>query len=273
MQRIMGMARKAITEYDMIQNGDRVAVGVSGGKDSVALTMALHWLRRFIGIDYEVVAITLDPCFGGVECDYSPLAELFEREGIEYVIKRTNIGRVVFDVREETNPCSLCAKMRRGALHDTAKELGCNKIALGHHFNDVIETTVMSMFYGSQLQAMPPMLHSTSFPGMTLIRPMYCIREEDILAWKRYNELEFIQCACRFTENCTMCDNGGGGSKRQETKILLRRLKRDNPNIENSIFRSIHAVALDTMPGYKSEGVEHSFLERFHAQEEAFNEE
>ena len=154
-----------------------------------------------------------------------------------------------------------------------AKELGCNKIALGHHFNDVIETTVMSMFYGSQMQAMPPKLHSTSFPGMTLIRPMYCIREEDILAWKRYNDLEFIQCACRFTENCTMCDNGGGGSKRQETKILLRRLKRDNPNIENSIFRSIHAVALDTMPGYKSEGVEHSFLERFHAQEEAFNEE
>ena len=158
-------------------------------------------------------------------------------------------------------------------MNDKAKELGCNKIALGHHFNDVIETTVMSMFYGSQLQAMPPMLHSTSFPGMTLIRPMYCIREEDILAWKRYNELEFIQCACRFTENCTMCDNGGGGSKRQETKILLRRLKRDNPNIENSIFRSIHAVALDTIPGYKSEGVEHSFLERFHAQEEAFNEE
>ena len=130
----------------------------------------------------------------------------------------------------------------------------------------------MSMFYGSQLQAMPPKLHSTSFPGMTLIRPMYCIHEEDILAWKRYNELEFIQCACRFTENCTMCDNGGGGSKRQEVKTLLRRLKRDNPNIENSIFRSIHAVALDTMPGYKSEGVEHSFLERFNAMETASDE-
>lgn len=118
---------------------------------------------------------------------------------------------------------------------------------------------------------MPPKLHSTSFPGMTLIRPMYCIREEDILAWKRYNELEFIQCACRFTENCTMCDNGGGGSKRQEIKTLLRRLKRENPNIENSIFRSIHAVALDTMPGYKSEGVEHSFLERFNEKEQEFH--
>ena len=153
--------------------------------------------------------------------------------------------------------------MRRGYLYKKAQELGCNKIALGHHFNDVIETTVMSMFYGSQLQAMPPKLHSTNFPGMVLIRPLYCVREEDIIAWKRYNDLEFIQCACRFTENCTTCDNGGGGSKRQEVKVLLRRLKRDNPNIENSIFRSIHGVALDTMPGYKTEGQEHSFLERF----------
>lgn len=126
----------------------------------------------------------------------------------------------------------------------------------------------MSMFYGSQLQATPPKLHSTNFPGMTLIRPMYCIREDDIIAWRRYNELEFIQCACRFTEACTICDNGGGGSKRQEVKVLLRRLMRDNPNIENSIFRSIHAVSLDTMPGYKSEGVEHSFLERFDRVEE-----
>ena len=127
----------------------------------------------------------------------------------------------------------------------------------------------MSMFYGSQMQAMPPKLHSTNFPGMTLIRPLYCIREDDIIAWRRYNDLEFIQCACRFTEACTICDNGGGGSKRQEVKVLLRRLMRDNPNIENSIFRSIHSVALDTMPGYKSEGVEHSFLERFDRQEEA----
>ena len=196
------------------------------------------------------------------------------RAKIEENAALLNIPIQIFDTNifavtehEPKNCCYLCARMRRGHLYSKAKELGCNKIALGHHFNDVIETTVMSMFYGSQLQAMPPMLHSTSFPGMTLIRPMYCIREEDILAWKRYNDLEFIQCACRFTENCTMCDNGGGGSKRQEVKILLRRLKRDNPNIENSIFRSIHAVALDTMPGYKSEGVEHSFLERFHAME------
>ena len=163
----------------------------------------------------------------------------------------------------EENPCYLCARMRRGHLYSKAQALGCNKIALGHHRNDVIETVVMSMFYGSQLQSMPPKLHSANFEGMELIRPMYCIREEDILAWKRYNELEFIQCACRFTANCTLCDNGGGGSKRQEIKTLLRRLSRDNPDLETSIFNSVHAVCLDTMAGYKSKGVKHSFLERY----------
>ena len=177
----------------------------------------------------------------------------------------------IFDVanNSDKSPCYLCARMRRGPpIQEGARNLAVIK-SLGHHFNDVIETTVMSMFYGSRLQAMPPKLHSTNFPGMTLIRPMYCIRAEDIIAWRRYNELEFIQCACRFTEACTICDNGGGGSKRQEVKILLRRLMRDNPNIENSIFRSIHAVSLDTMPGYKTEGEEHSFLERFDRIEEA----
>jgi tRNA(Ile)-lysidine synthase TilS/MesJ len=153
--------------------------------------------------------------------------------------------------------------MRRGHLYKKAQDLGCNKIALGHHFNDVIETTLISMFYGSQLQSMPPKLHSTNFPGMELIRPMYCIHEEHILAWKRYNDLEFIQCACRFTENCTMCDNGGGGSKRQEIKTLIRRLKRDNPNIEKSIFNSIHSVCLDTMVGFKTKGEKHSFLDTY----------
>jgi tRNA(Ile)-lysidine synthase TilS/MesJ len=155
--------------------------------------------------------------------------------------------------------------MRRGHLYSKAKELGCNKIALGHHFNDVVETTVMGMFYGSQLQAMLPKLHSQNFEGMELIRPLYCVHEEDILAWKRYNDLSFIQCACRFTENCTVCDNGGGGSKRQEVKLLLRRLKQNSPDIEKSIFNSIHTVALDTFPGYKQKGVEHSFLDNYDA--------
>ena len=195
-------------------------------------------LQRHSDVPFELVFLVMDPGYN--EINRQKIESNAELLHIPVTIFESNIFSVANNT--DKNPCYLCARMRRGHLYSKAKELGCNKIALGHHFNDVIETTVMSMFYGSQLQAMPPMLHSTSFPGMTLIRPMYCIREEDILAWKRYNELEFIQCACRFTENCTMCDNGGGGSKRQETKILLRRLKRDNPNIENSIFRSIHAV-------------------------------
>ena len=258
----------AVKKYELIQAGDKIAVCISGGKDSMLMAKLFQELKLHNKYPFEVKFLVMDP-------GYSPAnRQIIEgnlrRLGIEAEIFETDIFGSVYNV--EKSPCYLCARMRRGYLYSFAQKLGCNKIALGHHFNDVIETTVMSMFYGSQLQAMPPKLHSTSFPGMTLIRPMYCIHEEDILAWKRYNELEFIQCACRFTENCTMCDNGGGGSKRQEVKTLLRRLKRDNPNIENSIFRSIHAVALDTMPGYKSEGVEHSFLERFNAMEAASDE-
>ena len=155
----------------------------------------------------------------------------------------------------------MCAKMRRGALNDVLLSLGCNKIALGHHFSDVVETTVMGMFYGSQLQAMPPKLRSRNFPGMELIRPMYCIHEDDIIAWQRYNGLEFIQCACRFTERAAAHSSDGSSSKRQEVKLLLRELRRKNPDIEKSIFHSIHSVCLDTMVGYKSGGVEHTFAD------------
>ena len=255
-------------DYRLVNAGDRIAVCISGGKDSFLLAKCMQQLQKHSDVPFELEFLCMDP-------GYRPENRaMIERNaalmGVPLHIFETDIFDTVVNI--EQSPCYLCARMRRGHLYKNARALGCNKIALGHHFNDVIETTVMSMFYGSQLQAMPPKLHSTSFPGMTLIRPMYCIHEEDILAWKRYNELEFIQCACRFTENCTMCDNGGGGSKRQEVKTLLRRLKRDNPNIENSIFRSIHAVALDTMPGYKSEGVEHSFLERFNAMEAASDE-
>ena len=259
---------KAIRQYELVKPNDRIAVCMSGGKDSMLMAKLFQELQRYTKFPFSVEYLVMDP-------GYSPenrrvIEENARKLNIPIHIFESNIFDYVYNV--DRSPCYLCARMRRGHLYDYARRRGCNKIALGHHFNDVIETTVMSMFYGSQLQAMPPKLHSTSFPGMTLIRPMYCIHEEDILAWKRYNELEFIQCACRFTENCTMCDNGGGGSKRQEVKTLLRRLKRDNPNIENSIFRSIHAVALDTMPGYKSEGVEHSFLERFNAMEAASDE-
>ena len=258
----------AVKQYDLIAPGDRIAACISGGKDSMLMAKLLQLLQRHSDVPFELVYLVMDPGYNAVN------RQKIEQNAALLHIPVTIFSTDIFEITSTAgqSPCYLCARMRRGYLYSKARELGCNKIALGHHFSDVVETTVMSMFYGSQLQAMPPMLHSTSFPGMTLIRPMYCIREEDILAWKRYNDLEFIQCACRFTENCTMCDNGGGGSKRQEVKTLLRRLKRDNPNIENSIFRSIHAVALDTMPGYKSEGVEHSFLERFNAMEAASDE-
>lgn len=255
----------AVKRYELIRAGDRIAVCISGGKDSMLMAKLLQELQKHSDVPFELVFLVMDPGYNAA--NRKQIEENAALLQIPVTIFESNIFSVANGT--EKNPCYLCARMRRGHLYSKAKELGCNKIALGHHFNDVIETTVMSMFYGSQLQAMPPMLHSTNFPGMTLIRPLYCIREEDILAWVRYNGLEFIQCACRFTENLTTTDSGTSSSKRQEIKLLLRRLKQDNPNIENSIFRSIHSVALDTMPGYKSEGVEHSFLERFYAHEQA----
>lgn len=249
----------AVRQYQLIQPGDKIAVCISGGKDSMLMAKLMQLLQRYSEVPFEVVFLVMDPGYNEIN------RNKIESNAALLHIPITVFETDVFEVanNSEKNPCYLCARMRRGYLYSKAQSLGCNKIALGHHFNDVIETTVMSMFYGSQMQAMLPKLHSTNFAGMELIRPLYCIHEEDILAWKQYNDLEFIQCACRFTEACTICDNGGGGSKRQEIKVLLRRLMRDNPNIENSIFRSIHAVALDTMPGYKTEGEEHSFLERF----------
>ena len=249
----------AVKRYELIQAGDKIAVCISGGKDSMLMAKLMQELQRHSEVPYELEFLVMDPGYN-----------TRNRQKIESNAALMNIPITVFETnifdvanQAEKNPCYLCARMRRGHLYKKAQQLGCNKIALGHHFNDVIETTVMSMFYGSQLQAMPPKLHSTNFPGMTLIRPLYCIREEDILAWCRYNNLEFIQSACRFTENMTVSACGSSSSKRQETKLLLRQLRQTNPNIENSIFRSIHAVALDTMPGFKSEGQEHSFLERF----------
>ena len=245
----------AVRQYQLIQPGDRIAVCISGGKDSMLMAKLMQLLQRYSEVPFEVVFLVMDPGYNEIN------RNKIESNAALLHIPITVFETDVFEVanNSEKNPCYLCARMRRGYLYSKAQSLGCNKIALGHHFNDVIETTVMSMFYGSQMQAMLPKLHSTNFEGMELIRPLYCIHEEDILAWKQYNDLEFIQCACRFTENCTMCDNGGGGSKRQEVKILLRRLRRDNPNIE----RSIHSVNLDMMPGYKTGGVLHSFLENY----------
>ena len=250
---------EAVQQYELISAGDKIAVCISGGKDSMLMAKLMQMLQRISEVPFELVFLVMDPGYNEIN------RKKIESNAALLHIPITVFESDIFAVANSTdkNPCYLCARMRRGHLYNKAKELGCNKIALGHHFSDVIETTLIGMFFGSQLQAMMPKLHSQNFEGMELIRPMYCINEEDILAWKRYNDLEFIQCACRFTENCTMCDNGGGGSKRQEVKNLIRRLKRDNPTIERSIFNSIHAVCLDTFPAYKKDGERHSFLETY----------
>ena len=250
---------KAIREYELVQDGDKIAVCISGGKDSMLMAKLFQELSRHGKKNFEVVFLVMNPGYN--EINYQTIKDNAQILNVPITVFESDIFNIV--ASEEQSPCYLCARMRRGYLYSKAKELGCNKIALGHHYDDVIETILMGMLYGAQVQTMMPKLHSTNFEGMELIRPLYCIHEEDILAWKQYNDLEFIQCACRFTENCTMCDNGGGGSKRQEVKILLRRLRRDNPNIERSIFNSIHAVNLDMMPGYKSGGVLHSFLDDY----------
>ena len=251
----------AVKRYELIRSGDRIAVCISGGKDSMLMAKLMQLLRRFSDVPFDLVFLVMDPGYNALN-----------RQKIEANAALLHIPINVFETNifevansEDRSPCYLCARMRRGHLYAKAKELGCNKIALGHHMNYVIETTVMAMFYGAQLQAMPPKLHSTNFEGMELIRPLYCIHEDDILAWKRYNDLEFIQCACRFTESYTASGNAGGVSKRQEIKELIRTLKTENTNIEKNIFCSLHNLSLDTFPGYKTGGVEHSFLDRFNA--------
>lgn len=236
----------AVKRYELIQEGDKIAVCISGGKDSMLLAKLMQELQRHSKVHFETVFLVMDP--GYSEVNRRKIEENAALLNVPITIFETDI----FNVANGTdhNPCYLCARMRRGYLYSRAKELGCNKIALGHHFNDVIETTVMAMFYGAQLQAMLPKLHSSNFEGMELIRPMYCVHEEDIIRWKNAHGLEFLQCACRFTESC-MASDGTGVSKRQEVKQLLKQLKRDNPDIEKSVFNSIHSVCLDTMPGWK----------------------
>ena len=246
----------ALKNYKLVNAGDKIAVCISGGKDSMLMAKLLQELHKYSEVPFDLVYLVMDPGYNAEN-----------RKKIEDNARLLHIPITVFETdiftvadKTEKSPCYLCARMRRGHLYKRAKDLGCNKIALGHHFNDVIETTLLGMFYGSQIQSMPPKLHSTNFEGMELIRPMYCIHEDAIIAWQKYNGLDFIQCACRFTENC---ENGTGDSKRQEIKQLIKELKKTNPNIEKSIFNSIHSVCLDTMVGYKSNGVEHSFLDNY----------
>ena len=249
----------ALKEYKLVNAGDKVAVCISGGKDSMLLAKLFQELHRYSEVPFEVVYLVMDPGYN--ERNRQKIESNAKLLNVPITVFETDIFNVAF--KTEKSPCYLCARMRRGHLYKAAKDLGCNKIALGHHFNDVIETVLLSMFYGSQIQSMPPKLHSTNFEGMELIRPMYRIHENSIIAWARYNELEFIQCACRFTENFKNSEDGVGKSKRQEIKKLIAELKKTNPNIEKSIFNSVHSVCLDTFVGYKTKGEEHSFLEGY----------
>ena len=249
----------AIRDYRLIEPGDRIAVCISGGKDSMLLSLLLRMLLRFTEVPFSLEFLAMDPGYN--PANRARLEENAARLKLPVRIFESDIFAVANET--EHNPCYLCARMRRGHLYAKARGLGCNKIALGHHYSDVIETTVMAMFYGGQLQGMMPKLHSTNFPGMELIRPLYCVHEEAIQAWRDYNGLQFLQCACRFTENIGRSGDGIGESKRQEIKLLLRELRKTNPNIEQSVFRSLHRVNLDTFPAYKTGGVLHSFLEDY----------
>ena len=246
----------AITKYELIQPGDKIAVCISGGKDSMCMAKLFQQLSRITEVPFETVFLVMDP-------GYNPENRKRIEENaaileIPITVFETNIFRVA-DIQPKS-PCYLCARMRRGHLYNKAKELGCNKIALGHHLNDAIETALLSMMYASKIDTLIPKAHSENFAGMELIRPMYCIREDDILAWARYNDLHFIQCACRFTEGTS---NGAVSSKRKEVKELIRSLRQVNPEIEHNMFRALHAVQLSTFPGYKADGVLHSFLETY----------
>lgn len=246
-----------VKRYELVSPGDRIAVCVSGGKDSFILAKLMQELRKHTDRPFELEFLAMDPGYN--PANRALLEENAGRLGIPLTIFESGIFDVTVQV--DKNPCYLCARMRRGCLYARAKELGCNKIALGHHFSDVIETTLLGLFYGAQLQAMPPKLRSKNFPGMELIRPLYCVHEDAVVNWRNYNGLRFLQCACRFTENRDNSRDGVGESKRQEVKLLLRELKKTNPNIEKCIFRAIHGVQLDTFPGFKHRGTAHTFTD------------
>ena len=250
---------KAVNTYELVKPGDKIAVCISGGKDSMLMAKCFQELKLHDKFDFDVKFLVMDP-------GYSPR----NRQVIEENARILNIPITVFesDIFEsvyniEKSPCYLCARMRRGHLYAYAKELGCNKIALGHHYDDVIETILMGMLYGAQVQTMMPKLHSTNFEGMELIRPLYLVREDDIKAWRDYKGLNFIQCACKFTDTCTTCNNEENQSKRVEIKELIKKLKQVNPHVESNIFRSVENVNIDTVVAYKQNGVKHNFLDEY----------
>jgi tRNA(Ile)-lysidine synthase TilS/MesJ/rhodanese-related sulfurtransferase len=251
---------QAINRYDMIQENDKIAVCISGGKDSMLMAKLFQELKRHNKFPFELVFLVMDP--GYSQANRTVIENNAKMMNIPITVFESDIFDAVYDV--EKSPCYLCARMRRGYLYSRAKELGCNKIALGHHYDDVIETILMGMLYGGQVQTMMPKLHSTNFEGMELIRPMYLIREDDIKHWRDYNDLHFIQCACRFTDTCTTCrTDGSSPSKRMEIKNLIAQLKETNPFVEGNIFKSVENVNLSTIVAYKKDGVRHSFLDDY----------
>ena len=256
---LMSKFIRALKTYKLVNEGDRIAVCISGGKDSMLMAKLFQELKRYSEVNFEVKYLVMDP---GYNADNRRIIEDNARAlGIPVTIFETDIFESVYNV--EKSPCYLCARMRRGYLYRFAQKLDCNKIALGHHYDDVIETILMGMLHGAQIQSMMPKLHSTNFPGMELIRPLYLIREDDIKAWRDYNGLHFIQCACKFTDTCTTCNDGQNHSKRQETKELIRELKKSNPDVEKCIFKSVENVNLDTLIAYKQKGVRHHFLDDY----------
>ena len=249
----------AVKDYELISQGDKIAVCISGGKDSMLLAKLMQELSRHGDYPFDMEFIVMNP--GYAPQNRQKIIDNAELLDIPIKMFETDIFDSVFHI--EKNPCYLCARMRRGHLYKYAQSLGCNKIALGHHFDDVVETILMGMLYGAQIQTMMPRIKSTNFDGMELIRPMYYIREKDIISWKNYNKLEFLQCACRFTEQNADPD-GTGTSKRQEVKNLIKEMKKVNPQVDINIFRSVERVNLSTIIGYYNEDEEHNFLEKFH---------
>ncbi|NTW71475.1 MAG: tRNA 2-thiocytidine biosynthesis protein TtcA [Eubacteriaceae bacterium] len=247
-----------ISDYQLIQEGDKIAVCISGGKDSMLMAKCMQELKKHGKFQFDLEFIVMDPGYNSL--NRQVIVDNAQMMNIPIKIFETQIYDIVASV--DQSPCYLCAKMRRGFLYHNAQQLGCNKIALGHHFDDVIETTLMSMLYGAEIKTMMPKLHSTNFKGLELIRPMYLVKEADILAWKNYNELNFIQCACRLTENCVLGDSGIG-SKRQEMKALIKKFRKVNSNIDLNIFRSVHNVNLEAIIGYREKGERHSFLDHY----------
>lgn len=249
---------KAVREYQLVNEGDRIAVCISGGKDSMLMAKLFQELHKHGRVKFDLVFLTMNPGYN--EDNWSIVQNNAKILGIPLTVFETQIFDAVADI--DKSPCYLCARMRRGYLYSKAKELGCNKIALGHHFDDVIETILMGMLYSGKVETMMPKLHSTNFDGMELIRPMYMIKEHDIKAWRDYNKLHFIQCACRFTENCASC-GGGHGSKRDEMKELIERFRKISPFIETNIFNSVHNINLRKIIGYTLDDTTYKFLDDY----------